>query len=427
MSEFDVIVVGAGQAGLGIGYLLQQSETRFTILERGEIGESWRSQRWESFAVNTPNWMNGLPGSPYDGIAPDGFHLRDQLVASFERHAERHSLPIRRGVTVERVEASEGSPGFEVHSVDAQGRQRVLLTRSVVVATGLMQSPKIPAIAGTFPSSVVQLHASEYRAPGLLPDGAVIVVGSGQSGCQIADDLATSGRAVYLCTSKVARVPRRYRGRDALEWMTDLGKWAETVSDLPDPRMEFAAQPQVSGVGRLGKTLSLQALQQQDIRLMGRLQSVSDGRVHTDDGLAAHIAFADAFSADFKRTIDTHIDSHSLDYPAADVDPADAPAGPEVPAAGMMALDLEEADVGTVIWCTGFTTSFDWLRAPVIDEHGRPIHRRGVSPVPGIYFLGFPWLHTRKSGIIYGIEEDARHVEEAIAAHLSRPWVAPAL
>ena len=282
-----------------------------------------------------------------------------------------------------------------------------------------MQTPKIPAVAGSFPSSVAQLHASEYRAPGLLPDGAVIVVGSGQSGCQIAEDLATSGRAVYLCTSKVARVPRRYRGRDALQWMTDLGKWGETVSDLPDPLMEFAAQPQVSGVGQLGKTVSLQALQQQDIRLMGRLHSVSDGHVNTDDGLADHIAFADAFSAEFKRTIDTHIDIHGLDHASENIDPADAPAAPEVAAAGMTTLDLEEAAVGAVIWCTGFTASFDWLRAPVVDEHGRPTHLRGVSPVPGIYFLGFPWLHTRKSGIIYGIEEDARHIHQAIVAQLS--------
>jgi len=419
VSEFDVVVVGAGQAGLGIGYFLQRSEFRFTILERGEIGESWRSQRWESFAVNTPNWMNGLPGSPYAGSAPDGFYLRDELVASFEQHAERHSLPIQRGVTVELVEASEGSPGFAVHTVDAQGRRPVLLTRSVVVAAGLMQSPKIPAITGRLPSSVAQLHASEYRAPGLLPDGAVIVVGSGQSGCQIAEDLAAAGRAVYMCTSKVARVPRRYRGRDALEWMKELGKWGETVSDLPDPRMEFAAQPQVSGVGQLGKTVSLQALQRQGIRLMGRLSSVRDHRVNTDDGLADHIAFADAFSAEFKRNVDTHIDIHGLDHPAEDIDPADTPAGPDVAAAGMTALDLGEAGVGTVIWCTGFTTSFDWLRGPVVDEHGRPIHVRGVSPVPGIYFLGFPWLHTRKSGIIYGIEEDAGHIEEAIAAQLT--------
>ncbi len=419
MSEFDVVVVGAGQAGLGIGYLLKQSEFRFTILERGEIGESWRSQRWESFAVNTPNWMNSLPGSPYDGSARDGFYLRDELVASFEQHAERHSLPIQRGVTVELVEVSEPSPGFEVHVVDAQGMRRVLLTRSVVVATGLMQSPKVPTITGRFPESVTQLHASEYRAPGLLPDGAVIVVGSGQSGCQIAEDLAASGRSVYLCTSRVARVPRRYRGRDALEWMTDLGKWSETVADLPDPRMEFAAQPQVSGVGRLGKTVSLQALHRQGIRLMGRLKSVRDGRLNTDDGLAEHIAFADAFSAEFKRNVDAHIDIHGLDHPAEDIDPADAPAGPDIAAAGSTTLDLGEADVGAVIWCTGFTTSLDWLRAPVVDEHGRPIHLRGVSPVPGIYFLGFPWLYTRKSGIIYGIEEDAGHIGEAIAAQLT--------
>ena len=253
VSEFDVVVVGAGQAGLGIGYLLQQSKFEFTILERGDIGESWRSQRWESFAVNTPNWMNGLPGSPYDGREPDGFYLRDELVASFERHAAAHSLPIQREVTVDLVEAAEGSPGFTVGTVDREGQRRRLRTRSVVVAAGMMQSPKIPAIAAGVPSSVTQLHASEYRSAGTLDDGAVVVIGSGQSGCQIAEDLAAAGRSVYLFTSRVARVPRRYRGRDALEWMSALGKWDERVSDLPDPQMEFAAQPQVSGSAALAE------------------------------------------------------------------------------------------------------------------------------------------------------------------------------
>jgi putative flavoprotein involved in K+ transport len=417
MSEFDVVVVGAGQAGLGIGYELQQSGLDFVILERGAIGETWRSQRWESFAVNTPNWMNHLPGQRDDDeVDPDGFYLRDDLVASFERYAATHALPIRLGVTVEQVEAAGEDGGFVIETVDQAGAREAIRARNIVVASGMMRAPKIPAIRERFPDRISQLHSSDYRSAATLPEGAVVVIGSGQSGCQIAEDLAAAGRAVYLCTSKVARVPRRYRGRDALAWMEDLGMWDERSEDLPDPQMRYAPQPQVSGVGRRGRTVSLQALQLQGIALMGHLSDVAEGVLTTDHGLAEHIAFADEFSAEFKAHIDAYIEENGLDVQAADHDPIDAAAGPEVAGRGMTTLDLGDASVSTVIWCTGFTTSLDWLRVPVLDEDGHPLHDRGVSPVPGIYFLGFPWLHTRKSGIIYGIDEDAAHVAEAITS-----------
>lgn len=409
-------MVGAGQAGLGIGYHLQQAGVDFVILERGEIGESWRSQRWDSFAVNTPNWTNGLPGSPYDGIAPDGFYTRDDLVASFEHHASAHALPIRLGIRVKNVAPSDDAHGFVVETADRGGQKDSLRARNVVVASGLMQAPKIPAISQGFPEWLGQIHASDYRSGRGLPDGAVVIIGSGQSGCQIAEDLAGEGRSVYLSTSKVARVPRRYRGRDILDWMVDLGLWDQQTKDLEDPMMEHAAQPQVSGVGRLGKTVSLQNLQRQGIVLMGRLSSVDDGVITTDRGLADHIAFADDFSAELKRNIDVYIKDHGLEVPNAEPDPIDAPAGPEVAKHGITTLDLKEAGVNTVIWCTGFSADLGWLSLPVMDDMGHPMHVRGVSPVPGIYFLGFPWLHTRKSGIIFGIDEDARHLTEAITA-----------
>ena len=419
MSEFDVVVVGAGQAGLGIGYELQQSGLDFVILERGRIGETWRSQRWDSFALNTPNWMNGLPGSPYDGTDPEGFSPGRDLVESLERHAAAHALPIRLGVTVDSVMATTGPAPFVVETVDAHGVRESLRTRNVIVASGMAHSPRIPPVRERFPEGITHLHASEYRSPAALPEGAVVVVGSGQSGCQIAEDLAAVGRTVYLSTSKVARVPRRYRGRDTLEWMLHLGMWEQRVEDLDDPMMEFAAQPQVSGVGRRGRTVSLQGLQRQGVVLMGRLSDVVDGVLTTDDALADHIAFADGFSAELKRTVDGYVEAHGLEAPDAEIDPIDAPAGPDVAGAGITTLDLAAAGVDTVIWCTGFTARFDWLRVPVLDDTGRPVHDRGMSPVPGIYFLGFPWLHTRKSGIVYGIDEDARHITEAITSTMA--------
>jgi len=419
VTEFDVVVVGAGSAGLGIGYHLQQAGLEFVIVERGEIGESWRSQRWDSFAVNTPNWTNGLPGSEYDGPDPDGFYLRDELVESFERHARTHDLPTRLGTTVERVASVEGSDRFVVETLDRSGSRDSIRTGSVVVASGIMQSPKVPAISERFPDSIAQLHAADYRSSTDLPGGAVVVVGSGQSGCQIAEDLVAAGRTVYLSTSKVARAPRRYRGRDAVYWMRDIGLLDQQVKDLPDPQMQFAAQPQVSGVGHRGRAVSLQGMQRQGVHLMGRLSEVTDGVLTTDNGLTDHIDFADNFCVQFKQIVDTYIEKRGIEAAAPDEDPIDVPAGPEVAKAGLTTLDLGAAGVSTVIWCTGFTASFDWLQVPVTDDHGKPLHIRGVSSVPGIYFLGFPWLHTRKSGIIFGIDQDARHITEAITASKS--------
>jgi len=414
LDHFDVVVIGGGQAGLGIGYYLGASGRDFVILERGRVGETWRSQRWDSFAVNTPNWANRLPGDPYEGDEPDGFYHRDELVEYFERYAAKFDLPVTEGVTVTGVDAD--GKGFRVTFEDTAGTVDAVAATNVVIASGMMQAPKIPRLRELFPESLLQLHASDYRSPEHLPPGAVVVIGGGQSGCQISMDLIHAGREVYLCTSKVGRLRRRYRHRDVVEWGEDMGFWDAGVEDLPDPVLEFAAQPQVSGVGRYGSTLSLQSMARDGVHLMGRLSDVENGVLRTDDSLGEHIAFADERSAEFTRKIEDWISASGVDAEPIEEDPNDQHAGPEVAEGGITELDLAHADVGSVIWCTGFTAEFDWIHAPVVDEKGRPRHRRGISPVPGLYFLGFPWLHSRKSGIIHGIDEDARFIAENIAA-----------
>lgn len=414
MNHFDVVVIGGGQAGLSIGYYLREAGREFVIFERGRVGETWRSQRWDSFAVNTPNRINGLPGDPYQGDKPDGFYHRDELVGYFEDYAARFELPVHNGATVTALDID--GDGFRVTYEDASGAVDVASANSVVVASGLMQAPKIPAIREQFPESLLQLHASDYRAPGALPPGAVVVVGSGQSGCQISVDLIHGGRDVYLATSKVGRVRRRYRQRDILDWAIDIGFWDVTLEELPDPAIQHAPQPQVSGVGRFGGTLSLQSMARDGVRLMGHLTGVTGEVMKTDDSLAEHIAFADEVSAEFRSMIDGWIEANGVDAEPVEDDPNDLPAGPDVAEAGLTELDLEEAQVGSVVWCTGFTAHLDWIHAPVTDERGQPVHTRGISPVPGIYFLGFPWLHKRKSGVIYGLDEDARHIAQAISA-----------
>lgn len=412
MNHLDVVVIGGGQAGLSIGYYLRSAGRKFVIFERGRVGETWRSQRWDSFVVNTPNWANRLPGDAYEGDEPDGFSHRDELVDYFEHYAGKFELPMMEGVTVTAVGAN--GDGFRVTYEDAGGTVDTVDAGNVVVASGIMQAPKIPGIRDRFPESLLQMHASDYRSPDKLPPGAVVVIGSGQSGCQISQDLIHAGRDVYLCTSKVGRLRRRYRNRDVVDWGEDMGFWDVAVENLPDPAMQFAAQPQVSGVGRYGSTLSLQSMARDGVRLMGRLSDVVAGVLKTDDSLAEHVAFADQRSAEFTGMIEDWIATNRVSVEPIEDDPNDESAGPEVAGSGITELDLVEAGVGSIIWCTGFTADFDWIHEPVTDENGRPVHKRGVSPVPGLYFLGFPWLHSRKSGIIHGIDEDARFIAGAI-------------
>ncbi len=413
MNHLDAVVIGGGQAGLGIGYYLRRADKTFVIFERGRVGETWRTQRWDSFKVNTPNWANRLPGDPYDGEDPDGFSHCDDLIDYFAQYVDKFDLPVTEGATVTAVDAHED--GFRITYEDAGGAVDTVTAANVVIASGIMRTPKIPSLRERFPESLLQIHASDYRSAADLPPGAVVVVGAGQSGCQISMDLIHAGRDVYLCTSRVARLRRRYRGRDVVGWGQDMGFWDVAVADLPDPAMEFAAQPQVSGVGRYGSSLSLQSMARAGVQLMGRLSDVEHGVLKTDDSLAEHIAFADQRSAEFTKLIEDWISSNGVSAGAIEDDPDDVSAGPEVAESGITELDLLEAGVGSVIWCTGFTADFDWIHAGVTDENGRPVHTRGISRVPGIYFIGFPWLHSRKSGIIYGIDEDARFIAESIA------------
>lgn len=307
---------------------------------------------------------------------------------------------------------------FQVTCENIAGAVDTVTATNFVIASGIMQTPRVPAIRERFPESLPQLHASDYRSPKDLPSGAVVFIGGGQSGCRLSMDLIHANRDVYLCTSRVGRFRRRYRQRDVMEWAEDMGFWDVAVEELADPATQFAAQPQVSGVGRFGSTLSLQSMAHEGVQLMGRLSAVDDGVLKTDDSLAEHIAFADERSAEFTGMIEDWITSNGIIAGPIEDDPNDEPAGPDVADSGITELDLREAGVGSVIWCTGFTAEFDWIRARVTDEDGQPIHRRGISPVPGIYFVGFPWLHSRKSGIIHGIDQDARFIAQSIAARI---------
>jgi putative flavoprotein involved in K+ transport len=419
MTILDTVIIGAGQAGLGVSYYLQQNGRKHTVFEQGRIGESWLSQRWDSFTLNTPNIMNVLPGFQYNGLEPDGFGRADELVHYFQRYIEHFQLPVRTGVAVVSVEQSEDQEHFIVKIKTNGQRVEVITCRSVVIASGSQQTPKFPAIRSRLPDDIVQLHTTDYHSAALLPPGAIVVVGSGQSGCQITEDLLSTGRTVYLCTSKVGRVPRRYRGRDILEWWIDMKFLDVTFESLEDKAISRVAQPQISGLGRYGHTVSLQYLARQGAVILGRLLDVEESHLIIKDDAAEHVHFADEFSQRIKDDIDAYLTQAGITPLPIDTDPADIPDPQAECASPLHRLNLRKAKVSSVIWATGFTSDFSWIHLPVLDAEGKPIYQRGISPVRGLYFIGFPWLSSRKSGIIYGIDEDAHYIADAISEQLA--------
>jgi len=420
MSELlDVVVVGAGQAGLGTSYFLQRDGRKHIVFERGRVGETWLSQRWDTFQLNTPNFMNALPGLPYHGSEPDGFWRQNELVTYFQDYVEHFRLPVRTGVKVVSLDRAESNNHFVIKTeVDGQHTETVLC-RAVVFAAGIQLVPKIPAFQNKIPGNITQLHTGDYRNPETLPPGAVVVVGSAQSGCQIVEDLLSAGRRVYLCTGKVGRVPRRYRGRDILEWWTEMGFMDVTYASLEDKSVSHIPLPQVSGVGRYGHTVSLQYLARQGAIILGRLHDVEDGALILGDEAAAHIRHGDETSQRFKNDVDTYIEKIGIQPPPNEDDPADIPDPEASCASSLRQLNLRDAGISMIIWSTGFTGDFNWIHLPATDSDGIPIHERGVSPVEGLYFIGFPWLSKRKSGTVYGIQDDAQYIASVLAKHLA--------
>jgi putative flavoprotein involved in K+ transport len=420
MKTLDAVIVGAGQAGLGASYFLQQNGCNHIILERGRIGESWLSQRWDSFRLNTPNFMSTLPGLGYEGSEPGGFSGAKELAQYFQRYADHFSLPVRTGETVVAVEQpNKEECEFIVKIKNGGQREETVTCRSIVVASGVLNNPKLPAIHSRMPQNLVQIHTAVYRNATELPPGAIVVAGSGQSGCQIAEELLLAGRTVYLCTSKVGRAPRRYRGRDILEWWIDKKFLDVTYESLQDKAISRAAQPQVSGLGLQGHTVSLQSLAKQGAVILGRLLDVEGNRLILSDEAAAHVSFADAFSRKLKDDVDAYLAQAGILPPPLEADPADMPDPEAGCVSPLRELDLDEAQVGAVIWATGFTPDFSWIHIPTLDETGQPVHQRGISSVQGLYFIGFPWLNSRKSGIIYGIAEDAKSITYSISEQLA--------
>ena len=400
----DVVVVGAGQAGLAVSWNLRLLGIDHAVLERDRVGESWRSARWDSFTLVTPAWMTRLPGLTQPPGTGAEFTTRDDLVAMLVAYSKQR--PVRTGVEVTALQRA----GRRYQLTTSEG---VLTARAVVAATGALRRPVIPAMAARLPGTLLQLHAGQYRNPAALPPGAALVVGSGQSGAQIAEELAHAGRQVFLATSQVGRTPRRYRGRDAHDWAQELGLH-DRSADQARPEERRAANPLLAGAHG-GHTLALQQLARDGVVLLGRLVDVTGTTLRFSDSAAANLHYGDQAAAAFRRAVDEHIRRHHLPAPPADLDPAERPY-PLVPSPSK--LDITADAITTVIWCVGFSPDTAWIDLPVLDRTGAITSRGGVTAIPGLYTLGAPWLTHRGSGILYGVATDASSIARHLAAYL---------
>jgi putative flavoprotein involved in K+ transport len=415
----DEVVVGAGSAGLSVSHFLRKAGAEHVVLERGEIGESWRSQRWDAFRVNTPNHHNSLVGDPYSGPDPDLFPSQLELVTSWDAYAAEQDLPVRTHQTVRRV-AKAGAGGFDISVEGSDGASRMIHAAHVVVASGGFTVPRIPDFAEKLPSSVVQHTAGSYKNPAQLPPGGVLVVGSGDSGCQIAEDVLASGREVYLCTSLRRRVPRRYRGEDSMTWGVLSERYDWTLDKLPDKRKIWNPDaPLYSGVGPLGHTLAYQQLERDGVTLFGKLLDYQDGTLLFDDSVNANVAFGDESSAGFKVATDALLEEKGVNAPPNEFDPADQPDTLADVREVVRELDLESSGIASVVWAIGFTHDFTWLDVPVFDAEDHPVQTQEVTDVDGIYFVGLQWMHTLGSGLLTGVGKDAEHVAGVVLDRLS--------
>lgn len=399
--QVEVLVVGAGQAGVAISEHLSELGVPHLVLERDRIAERWRTGRWDSLVANGPAWHDRFPGLEFLDRDPDSFATKDEVADYFVAYAEKIAAPIRCGVEVTSVRRHAGRPGF--HMETSEG---TIDARFVVAATGPFQRPVLPPIVPA-DAPVAQLHSAAYRNPEQLPAGAVLVVGAGSSGVQIADELRRAGREVYLSVGPHDRPPRSYRGRDFCWWLGVLGLWDLETPPAGAEHVTIA----VSGAHG-GHTVDFRDLAASGIELVGMTASYDDGVLRFVDDLGANIAAGDATYLALLDAADAYIERNGLDLPEEPEARVLGPA-PQRVTDPLLALDLD--DIGAIVWATGYATDYSWLQVDAFDERGRPQHRRGVSTEPGVYFLGLPWLSRRGSSFIWGVWHDARYVADHIA------------
>jgi len=408
----DVIIVGAGHAGLTMSYFLSKHQLRHLVFEQGNIGDSWMLQRWDSFRLNSCNQFNSLPGFTFFQD-PEAFCSAPEFVFYLQAYASKFKLPVKAYCPVLKIERDAASHLFTI-TTSGQATNNVYQSRQVVIASGGQNKPLIPPFTNKIDHSIIQLHTSQYRNAALLPPGAVLVVGSAQSGTQIADDLLQWGKPVFLATCKVGRIPRRYRNKDIFEWLFPLGLYDVKHDDISDPQVFRMKPPQVSGVGLRGCTSSLQSLARKGAVILGTATDASADVIFLLPNASEHVQFADAYSQRIKTQIEDYIAANNIAASPQEEDSYDLPDEGSTCASGITALNLQDNNISAIIWTTGFTGNFDYIQLPAFSDDGSPKHHNGCADIEGFYFVGLPWLRRRKSGIIWGTTEDTAFICEQI-------------
>ena len=403
----DTLIVGAGQAGVAMSEHLSKLGVPHLVLERNRIAERWRTGRWDSLVANGPAWHDRFPGLDFDDLSPDDFAPKERVADYFEAYAKKFNAPIRTGVDVLNVERNVGRPGFTIETSEG-----VIEANRVVAATGPFQRPVIPPIAPK-DQPFTQIHSAEYRNPAQLPEGAVLVVGAGSSGVQIADELQRAGKKVYLSVGAHDRPPRAYRNRDFCWWLGVLGEWDQAAMKPGREHVTIA----VSGAHG-GRTVDFRGLAHRGMTLVGLTQSFNGGVATFQPNLAENLARGDENYLALLNAADAYIERNGLDLPE-EPEARITFSDPECVTNPILELDLAKAGVTSIIWATGFATDYSWLKVDAFDDNGKPAHQRGVSSEPGVYFLGLPWQSRRGSSFIWGVWHDAKYVADHIAIQRS--------
>jgi putative flavoprotein involved in K+ transport len=404
--EVETLIIGGGQAGLALSEQLSKRGLPHLVVERYRVVERWRTERWDGLHANGPAWSSCMAGFPFPGVEPDDFPTRDQIVDYFTTYAEAIAAPVRCGVAVTRLHRQDSGVGFR-----AETSQGAVVANNVVAATGPFQLPSYPGIVPP-EAGIFQVHASGYRNPEQLPEGAVLVVGAGASGAQIADELLRADRQVFLSVGGHVRAPRRYRGHDLVWWMDALGMWDTPAENPPQAHIPLP----VSGAYG-GETVDFRRLAIRGLVPLGRVEGFRAGVMHFAQDLASSLAKGDMSYLSFLDAADAYAVRKGLKLPE---EPAARIIEPDRPwiVDSFRKIDFREAGIGAIVWATGYTLDFSWLDVPVFDEHGWPMHNHGVTDVPGLYFLGLPWLSTRASSFIWGLGHDASRLADNIAARV---------
>ncbi|MFK7752527.1 MAG: flavin-containing monooxygenase [Sedimentitalea sp.] len=418
VEQTDTLVVGGGQAGLAMSEHLGRNGVDHIVLERHRIAERWRSERWDSLVANGPAWHDRFPSLAFDDVDPDAFASKHSVAAYFEAYAKQINAPIRCGVEVQELRKIPGKQGF--HARTSAGE---IQATNVIAATGPFQRPIIPPLVPA-DAGITQIHSNAYRNPDQMPDGAVLVVGAGSSGGQIADELLRAGRSVHLSVGPHDRPPRSYRGRDYCWWLGVLGLWDVPASTPGTEHVTIS----VSGAHG-GHTVDFREYASRGMTLVGMASHFTEGVMHFAPDVAENVAHGDANYLSVLDQADTYIIDHGLDLPLEPQARQFAP-DPDCVTTPLLQLDLAQAGITSIIWATGYAFDYSWLKADVFDDKGKPLHQRGVTSEPGLYFLGLPWQSRRGSAFIWGVWHDARYLADQIgiqSAYRDYHRTAPAL